>query len=369
LAVALVVTLTGIVATTPGAQAEHSSSTVRVGAVNAREGSLVRQRMDLRTAHDRDALARRMLSRPGGTPDVVLLQEVLGRAGKMRDALNRAASRKGLRARYAVATSTYHRFVAGSCRGPRSGRFSLLRSSAVLVDTGTVSAVHARGELRTWGRWGRKARGVVKRRGHGCAAHPWVHLTVEQPGRAPTTALASSVHVAPLGRKLKNNAVRHLQRGLDALADRVAADVRVVGGDLNLTRCAQRLDEGERRSCRPRRGLRSLLGAGYADAVRSRHVTGPNGVVGVARRIDFLYATGTVTAAWHDRCYMAFHVRRWKCGPDRAVFATSRKFHRCQTRALRHGRPGGGCSPAQYRRYYSDHKILLATLSRPEAAS
>ncbi len=50
---------------------------------------------------------------------------------------------------------------------------------------------------------------------------------------------------------------------------------------------------------------------------------------------------------------------RWPCG-DRAVFASKAAFRRCETRALRYGTPGAACPSSAYRRYYSDHPILIA---------
>ena len=149
---------------------------------------------------------------------------------------------------------------------------------------------------------------------------------------------------------------------MDRLHRITPADAMVLGGDLNLNRCAQPLLTGERRTCAVRPGHRALLDAGYRDAVRNRHLTGPSGVVGVARRIDFIYAKGEVTASWHDRCYRAHLIRRWPCNAARSIFASPTVFHRCQARHLFHGSPGNGCSSTMFRRYYTDHQALFAVI-------
>jgi hypothetical protein len=340
----------------------ETSGEVRVAAANVYEGSMVRHPADLRDGTDRKAFARRLLGRSAAVPDVVLLQEVLGTARLMARTLNAhpRAARTG--ARFVRLGATDHRFVTGSCDGRRSGRFSLLRSSAILMNARTVTAVHERGVIRTWGRWDPIAWHRTGRSGYGCTEHPWARVTVKHPGTAARTALVTSVHIAPDGHRLKNRAVRVVRSHLDRLHRNEPGHVVVMGGDLNLNRCRQSLLRGERRSCAIRSGHRSLLDAGYRDAVRDQHLTGPSGVVGVARRIDFVYAKGRVAASWHDRCYRAHFVRRWPCSAARSVFASPVMFRRCEVRHLFHGSPGNGCSPSMFRRYYTDHQLLFAVV-------
>lgn len=344
-----------------GVPAPPRTSAIRVAVGNVHEGSLVRHRADRRDGTDRRAFVKRLMARGGALPDVVLLQEVLGSAGTMARTLNAHPRVRRLGGAYRVATGTFQRRVAGACDGQRSGRFSLLRSSAVLVNVRTVKGVSSAGAIRTWGRWHKRAWSRTGRMGYGCTEHPWARVTVQRPGTAPSTALLVSTHVAPVGTGLKTRATRVVQTAVGALQRGRPEERVVIGGDLNLTRCPQRPDAGERVRCAVRAAHRSLLDGGYRDAVRSTHPVGPHGVVGVARRIDFVYVKGTVTGAWYDRCYRAHLVRKWKCG-SRSVFTTRRSFNRCQARSLFHGRPGPGCAPSKFSRYYSDHAVLVADL-------
>ncbi|KAA1428386.1 endonuclease/exonuclease/phosphatase family protein [Nocardioides antri] len=338
------------------------SAGIRVAAANVHEGILVRHRADRRDATDRRAFARRLLSRPGRLPDVVLLQETLGTAQRVGRALNAHPRAQAAGVEFVVATRTAHRVVHGACDGPRTGRFSLLRGSSILVNNRTVTQIHRRGTIRTWGRWSTRARHLTGRGGFGCTAHPWIHATIRTPGGA-RAALLVNAHIAPAGPRHKTRALTTLGRELADRAQRAPGTIAVLGGDLNLTRCRHDPREGERLGCAVRAGHRGLIRAGYRDAVRSLHPTGPAGVAGVARRIDFIYTLGTPTAAWYDRCYLAYFVKRWRCEAERSVFTRQRVLLRCQARSLRHGRPGDGCPPATFRRYYSDHPVLLATIT------
>lgn len=96
--------------------------------------------------------------------------------------------------------------------------------------------------------------------------------------------------------------------------------------------------------------------------MRTHNRTGPGGVVGVGRRIDFLYTTAEVETAWYDRCYQAWFALQPKCKPHARVFETNGQFLKFQRRSLHVGRPGDGCPPAQFHRYYSDHRFMLATV-------
>lgn len=335
---------------------------IRVASANVFEGSLVRHPADRRDGTDRRAFARRLLGRSVPMPDVVLLQEVLGTARLMARTLSAHPRAVRTGTRYVQLGVTDQRIVTGSCDGRRTGSFSVLRSSVILVNARTVTAVHERGVVRTWGRWSSRAWHRTGRSGYGCAEHPWARVTVRHPDAAPRTALVASLHVAPLGLRLKNRAVRAMRGEMDHLHRRTPGAAVVLGGDLNLNRCRQPLLSGERRTCAVRPGHRALLDAGYRDAVRSQHLTGPSGVVGVARRIDFIYVKGHVASSWHDRCYRAHFVHRWRCSTARSVFASPVVFRRCEVRHLYYGNPGGGCSRTRFRSYYSDHQVLLAVV-------
>lgn len=346
----------------PVAPEVAAPAAIRVAAANVHEGAMLRYRADDRDATDRRVFARRLLARPGRLPDVVLLQEALGSARQVTRTLNTAPRTQAAGVRYTVATGTGRRFTRGSCDGRRSGEFSLLRGSAILLNSETVVQVHQRGTIRTWGRWSPRTRHITGRGGFGCTAHPWIRATFRTPG-GTRTALLVNAHIAPAGPRLKIRALNVLRRDLELRAHRNPGSITVLGGDLNLNRCRQDPRTGEQLRCTPRAGHRGLIRAGYQDAVRSLHRTGPSGVVGVARRIDFIYTDGTVRDAWYDRCYQAFFVRRWRCGEQRSVFARLRLLRQCQERSSRYGRPGNGCPRAGFRRYYSDHPIVVATIS------
>ncbi len=342
------------------AEAAPVGASIRVATANVREGSIVRRPADRRYGTDRRAFARRLLGRATAPPDVVAVQEVLGSARKVARALNAFQRTRDRAGRYAVATGTAHRFATGRCDGQRTGRFSLLRSSSLLVNRKTVTEVHGRGTIRTWGRWTRKAWPETGRKGHGCTEHPWVRVTVRAPD-GPRTARVLSAHVAPAGRGLKTRAIDTLRRGLDHLHRRTPADLAVLGGDLNMNRCVQAFGRGEKETCRVRPAHQRLINAGYRDVVRAVHDSGPAGVVGAARRIDFLYARASPAAAWWDRCYQAYLVKKWKCG-TRSVFAQKRAFWACEGRVTRRRGPGGDCSRRMFLRYYSDHPVVLGTV-------
>ena len=341
----------------PAQAKQRPMSTVKVAAANLREGSMVRPRVDLANGEDRRSFARRLLNRPGRAPDV-LLQEVLGSARAVARSLNNRPKAQRGGARYRVAVAPRVRRDSGPCAGARSGRYTTLRDSAILVNTRTVRNVRATGVVRTWGRWlPMDGRGRM----HGCAEQPWARLTVQQPGRRARAALAVSVHLAPRAPWLKNTAMTQVQKAVDRLHAKAPRSLVVIGGDFNLNRCSQPLARPERPGCAVRRGHRNLLDAGYRDAALSPNRAG-RGPAGVAKRIDFIYTKGTVRWSWHDRCYRAYFVKRFPCERRHIVFGNARRFGECQRRALFVGRHGAGCPSYHFQRYYSDHPIVLATL-------
>jgi len=352
-----------VIVSPPRAVGAAEPSSLRIAVANVREGGLARYRSDMTDASDRNAFAQRLFKQKGRVPDVVLLQEVLGSAGRVARSLNRHPRAERTGATYVVAMKPGLRRMSDSCDGPRDGRFSMLRGSAILVNKTTVREIHRRGYIRTWGRWARTGRAALGGTGHGCTEQPWIRLTVKQPGKKARAAQVANVHVAPIGKNLKNRAAVRVHRQLDAMHRKAPTDLQVIGGDFNLTRCQQGVRAPESWSCDVRRGHRSLLDAGYRDAVRDFSPSGSSGVVGVGRRIDFIYTTNQARASWFDRCYQAYFEERHRCGRQQSVFTNEARFHRCQTRSLHHGTAGGYCPPRLFRRYYSDHPILLATLS------
>lgn len=344
---------------------------VVVAVANLREGGLDRRPVDLHRRGDLRVFADRLLDREAPLPDVVLAQEVLGSEDAVAEVLTEHPSAERAGARYVPVTTTRHRFDRGRCQGPRTGRFSLLQGAAILVNAEVVREVASTGVIRTWGRWNAPGRHVTGRGGHGCTAQPWARLVLQRPGQAQTTALVSSVHLAPAETVLKTRAVARLSDRLTEVHQRHPEDLLVLGGDLNLSRCDQPSTAPERDGCAVRTAHRRFGSAGLVDAVRDRRPTGPDGVVGVGRRIDFVYTPDVVDDAWFDRCYMGWLVRRWRCGDASTGFSSAADFYRCQTRALEHGHAGNGCSRSQLARYYSDHPMLVATVARrqPPATS
>lgn len=356
----------------PSASARVADADSLVVAVaNLREGGLDRRPVDLRHRGDMGVFADRLLDRDAPVPDVVLVQEVLGSERAVADVLTAHPVSERAGARYVPVTTTRHRFDRGECQGPRTGRFSLLRGGAILVNAAVVPEVLDRGVIRTWGRWNAPGRHVTGRDGYGCTAQPWARLLVQRPGQQPMTALVSGVHLAPAEPTLKTRAAIWLRDRLTEKQQRHPGDLLVLAGDLNLNRCEQPTTAPERDGCPVRTAHRQLGSAGLVDAVRDQQPTGPDGVVGVGRRIDFLYTPDEVSDAWFDRCYMGWLVREWRCGDDGTNFTEAAQFYRCQTRALEHGRAGGGCSRERFGRYYSDHPMLVATVTRqpPESSS
>jgi len=288
-------------------------------------------------------------------PDVVLLQEVLGSARAVVRALNQQRHARRASARFAVGVAPRQRPGHSHCDGRRTQRHQVIRDSAIVVNLRTVRKMHNRGSVRTWGSWfGQR----------GCAEQPWALITVRHGDNAPRLIRVASVHIAPSNHRLKTRGVvrtaemlqqRHRQTPLAAL---------VIGGDLNLNRCTGPVLRPETAGCTVRAAHRHLLQHGLRDAVRSRHLHGTDGVVGVSRRIDFVYTTGRVHGSWFDRCYRAFEVTTNPCTRRQTRFAYRSTFRHCQYRVTTVGRPGGRCTERHnYDRYYSDHPILRATIS------
>ena len=339
----------------------ESAPSLRIAVANVREGSLVSHPFDRADTSDRKAFARRLLTRRGPVPDVLLLQETLGtaRAVAREITAHPAARRAGVRFRVALPTRLVR--DRGRCDGPR-GTFRLLRSSSILLNAQSVTRVLAAGDVRTWGRWKPPAWRVTGPGGLGCTEHPWVRVVVTSADGRSRVVHAVSAHVAPVGPRLKGRAVRVLARTMDHLGQRWPTDLQVLGGDLNLARCADSALAAERPSCRPRPGHRALVRRGFRDAVLDRHPRGADGVAGLRRRIDYLYSTGTAVAAWHDRCYQAYFVTRWACPPSRVAFAEDAALRRCEARTLSGVATLGRCPQSLRGLYYSDHPLLLATL-------
>jgi hypothetical protein len=342
----------------PTAAAEHRSTRTpdgRAGVVvvsaNLREGSRLRRSSDMRNGDDLRRFAKRVLSRGARMPDVLLLQEVLGSAERVVRSLNRHRRARGGAARFALVTAPGRR-TGSRCDGPRAGRHQVVRDSAIVVNKRSVRRVHRRGRVRTWASWFGE---------RGCAEHPWALLTVRD-GAGGQRLRVASMHVAPTGTRLKTRAVVRTAATLIRQQRRTPDALLAIGGDLNLTRCKGSPRRAERARCRVRAAHRYLLRHGLHDAVRSRNLRQRDGVVGVRRRIDFVYTTGRVRASWFDRCYQAFEVTRYRCRPARTWFSSRRTFHRCQYRVTMVGRPGGMCPGRRYARYYSDHPVLRATL-------
>lgn len=370
LTLALVVTLPENAAAAPApvpmnvqtAQAAPTRpGTVAVAVANLREGSAVRHRFDLSRHGDLAEFSRRLLSNRKTLPDVVLVQEVLGSARDVAKSLSRHPRARRKNVDYRVAVQPRRTVRRGSCDGGRRGRYTALRDSAVLVNTKTVRKIHSRGVVRTWGRWSRAGRAQVGNAGYGCAEHPWVRASVRHRGTKARVVRLLSAHVAPTGTRLKNKAVQHLVHRMGLMRRAAPRDLAVIGGDLNLARCAYRAMRPERAGCAVRPAHRRLERAGFRDAVRARNLTGPRGVVGVQRRIDFIYTTGRVPASSFDRCYLAHLVKVNRCGPRRAVFTREPHFRGCQQRAL-FGASNVACPRPLQRRYYSDHPLLRASL-------
>jgi len=325
---------------------------VVVVSANLREGSRVRRASDMRDGDDLRRFADRVLSRGARMPDVLLLQEVLGSAKRVVRALNRHRRARRGTARFALVAAPGRR-TGGRCDGPRARRHRVVRDSAIVVNRRTVRRVHRRGKVRTWASWFGE---------RGCAEHPWALLTVRD-GAGGRRVRVASMHVAPTGTRLKTRAVVRTAETLMRQHRRTPGALLAIGGDLNLTRCKGPSRRGERARCRVRAAHRYLLRHGFRDAVRSRNLRQRGGVVGVRRRIDFVYTTGGVRGSWFDRCYQAFEVTRNRCRPAQSWFSSRRTFHRCQYRVTMVGRPGGMCSGRGYARYYSDHPVVRARLS------
>jgi hypothetical protein len=342
----------------PTAAAEHRSARTpdgRAGVVvvsaNLREGSRVRRASDMRNGDDVRRFANRVLSRGARMPDVLLLQEVLGSAERVVRALNQHRRARSGAARFALVAAPGRR-KGKECDGPRARRHRVVRDSAIVVNRKRVWRVHQRGRVRTWASWFGE---------RGCAEHPWALLTVRD-GAGGQRVRVASLHVAPTGARLKTRAVVRTADTLMRQQRRTPDALLAIGGDLNLTRCKGPSRRAERAGCRVRAAHRYLLRHGFHDAVRSQNLRQRDGVVGVRRRIDFVYTTGRVRGSWFDRCYQAFEVTRYRCRPAQTWFSSRRAFHRCQYRVTMVGRPGGMCPGGGYARYYSDHPVVRAVL-------
>ena len=339
------------------ATGEVAGPPVTVAVGNVHEGAAVLHRFDKRNGADRTAFARRVLDKRHAVPDIVLVQEVRGTAHTVAATLTRHPRAQRGGARYVVAVPPRIATQRGPCGGARTGKYTVLRDSAILVNATTVPSVHETGVVRTWGRWAKQGSARIGNSGYGCAEQPWARVTVEPSGAAPRTVRVLSAHVAPLNGGLKTTALRQLAAEVTQMQVERPSELVVMGSDLNQTRCRTK-DGIETADCAVRPGHEALHDAGLFDAVRERNLSGPNGVVGLQRRIDFVHTNGPVIASGFDRCYLAFWVKKYRCG-TRAVFPAKKRFFQCQKKSLT-GR--GACPRAEYRRYYSDHPVMHATL-------
>ena len=99
----------------------------------------------------------------------------------------------------------------------------------------------------------------------------------------------------------------------------------------------------------------ALLARGFGDAL---HATDADR--GPSLRVDFVHTSGKVVVAAWDRCYRPGLAPG--CPRRDRVFRSQREYAACHRRAVAHGRPGPGCGPGAYARYYSDHPVVTATV-------
>ncbi len=330
------------------ASATPAAGHVVVATANVYEGAVLATPRDLADRTDIRRFARRFAALNAVAPDVVALQEVRGSLAVVVRHLNRAM--RG-RATYAVVTRPGLSRERGRCDGQR-GRFTLVRDGAIVVNTATTSVLE-RGTFRTWGRWLPGMRGAMRRAdAAGCAEHPWARVRVTREGLA-RDAVVVGTHVGPMGHHLKTRAMGLLAE--QSTAEAGPDGLVVIAGDLNLPWCIQGSRVAEAGDCRAAAGHEQLAARGFLDALRTTgHALGSVG------RVDFIQTGGQVLAAGWDRCYRPRLAP--SCGRKESAFATERAFRVCNARAVFHGRPGDGCGPRAYGRYYSDHPIVTATV-------
>lgn len=319
---------------------------VVVASANLHEGALRPEPRDRADARDLRRFVQRLDRLSPEPPDVVAVQEVRGSLGRVVRLLN---ARMHGRATYAAVTRPRLSRERGAC-GDRAGRFTVVRDGALVVNTDTTTVLGS-GTVRTWGRWHRPARGVLRRAdAGGCAEHPWARVRVAHDG-VTRAAVVVGTHVGPLGHHLKTRALRTLADRVEAVAG--AEELRVLAGDFNLPWCrgGGRVVAG----CRAADGHEALAERGLGDALRS---TG--GDVGTRGRVDFIHSDGTVVTAGWDRCYRPAHGSA--CSRRESAYGAERAYAACHRRSVDHGRPGRGCGPAAYARYYSDHPVVTATV-------
>ncbi|WP_295658632.1 endonuclease/exonuclease/phosphatase family protein [uncultured Nocardioides sp.] len=320
---------------------------VVVASANLHEGTLLAQRPDLADDTDLRRFAQRLAGLGAEAPDVVALQEVRGSLGRVVSLLNRHA-RDG--ATYAAVSRPGLSRQRGVC-GDRAGRFTVVRDGALVVNTATTTVLQ-RGSIRTWGRWSPATRGLMRRAdAGGCAEHPWAQVRVVHEG-ASRDAVVVGTHVGPRGHHLKIRAMGRLADRARAVAG--ADDLLVLAGDFNLPWC-HRGPGSPSGTCRTAKGHDALLARGFGDAL---HATDADR--GPSLRVDFVHTSGKVVVAAWDRCYRPGLAPG--CPRRDRVFRSQREYAACHRRAVAHGRPGPGCGPGAYARYYSDHPVVTATV-------
>lgn len=338
----------------PTPASSDRTQTLMLANANVREGSRSRPRADLRVARDRKTFVRRLMGRTSRVPGVVLLQETYGSARAYVRTLNRHPRAKRAGAKYRLAMRPRLHSKQYRCGPTRRARHQRVQTSAIIVNRAKVRRVVRRGAVPGWGRW-RQIRDRSKTV-ENCAYQPWVLLRLRSGG----LVRVASVHLAPMHAGLKTRALRLLANRLRALQRRTPRAELVIAGDLNMTRQPLGFSKRETVHGKVRPAHRLLERRGLRDANRLARPRGRNGVIGYARRIDFVYTTTGVVRASFDRCYRGYRGGK-ACPPRARVFRSHKRFAACQRQADS-GKRRPACPKRKSRRYYSDHPMLTARL-------
>ncbi|UPK73159.1 hypothetical protein MU582_11945 [Nocardioidaceae bacterium SCSIO 66511] len=294
------------------------------------------------------------MKRTSHVPGVVLLQETYGSARAYVRALNRHPRAKRAGAKYRLAVRPSLRSGQRRCGDSKRPRHQRVQTSTIIVNRAKIGRVLRTGTIAGWGRW-EDPKDRSKIVSH-CAYQPWALLRLRGGGLVRIVG----AHLAPVNMTLKTRALHRLSDRLQQLQKKTPGAQLVLAGDLNMTRQPRSVGRHEQADGKVRAAHRLLERRGLRDANRLAHPTGRNGVIGYARRVDFIYTTTEVADASFDRCYRGYRGGK-TCPPSASVFGKHRNFAPCQWRADS-GKPRAGCPKSKARRYYSDHPTVTARL-------
>lgn len=256
--------------------------------------------------------ARRLFRELTTVPDVVLLQEVIGRSAR---ATARYLSKR-FGGRYVAAVFPQRLYPRGLKARPL-----IKNNTAILVNTLTMRRMGRGGYFTVKVGRGEQARGDVR------MGQRFAHTVLRERQTGKRVAVMS-VHFVPTD-KFRSRSVAYRRKGAHArqtmrfFEKRYGhAPIRVVGGDFNNRRC-ESFQEQIVCDKTPFYEVMTKRPFRYTDSVFARHNRGNTDIRSTYRykRIDYVFTRGAVFEAWHDETYNTKRINRDWVADHRFVMA------------------------------------------------